>query len=60
MGMHWIADDPVPTTPTLRPEKSTPSCGHSPVWYVSPWNASSPSNAGVFAVERDPVAMMQN
>jgi len=31
-GMDWIADDPVPITPTRWPVKSTPSCGHAPVW----------------------------
>ena len=31
IGIDWIADEPVPMTPTRRPVKSTPSCGHSPV-----------------------------
>ena len=36
MGMAWIAVDPVPTTPTRMPVKSTASCGHWPVWYHCP------------------------
>lgn len=35
-GIDWIAEEPVPMTPTVLPVKSTPSCGHSPVWYHSP------------------------
>jgi hypothetical protein len=30
--MAWIADEPVPITATRWPVKSTPSCGHAPVW----------------------------
>ena len=31
-GIDWMADEPVPMTPTRRPVKSTPSCGQWPVW----------------------------
>ncbi len=31
-GIDWIADDPVPITPTRCPLKSTGSCGQRPVW----------------------------
>ncbi|HEY1411922.1 MAG TPA: hypothetical protein VGF36_07260 [Rhodopila sp.] len=31
-GIDWIADDPVPMTPTRLPVKSTPACGQWPVW----------------------------
>ena len=31
-GITWMPDDPVPSTPTRRPVKSTGSCGHSAVW----------------------------
>ena len=34
IGIDWIADEPVPITPTRFPVKSTPSCGQRPVWYV--------------------------
>ena len=30
-GMDWIADEPVPITPTRLPAKSTPSWGQRPV-----------------------------
>jgi hypothetical protein len=30
-GMHWIPEEPVPTTATLFPLKSTLSWGHLPV-----------------------------
>ena len=30
-GTDWIADDPVPMTPTRWPVKSTGSCGQWPV-----------------------------
>jgi len=32
IGIDWIADEPVPITPTVLPVKSTPSCGQLPVW----------------------------
>ena len=59
-GIDWIADDPVPITPTRLPAKSTPSCGHRPVWYVSPSNTSAPSSPGRFGVDKQPVAITQN
>jgi hypothetical protein len=31
IGIDWIADEPVPITPTVFPVKSTPSCGQLPV-----------------------------
>ena len=31
-GMDCTPEEPVPITPTRRPVKSTPSCGHWPVW----------------------------
>jgi hypothetical protein len=31
IGIDWIADEPVPITPTRWPVKSTPSCGQRPV-----------------------------
>ena len=31
-GIDWIADEPVPITPTRWPVKSTASCGQWPVW----------------------------
>ena len=41
-------------------EKSTGSCGHSPVCSTSPSKRSSPSKCGRLAAERQPTAMMQN
>ena len=49
--------DPVPIMPTRLPVKSTPSCGHCPVWYQSPLNVSSPGMAGTLAVDRQPTAV---
>jgi hypothetical protein len=34
------------------PVKSTPSCGHWPVWYQSPAKSSRPGKSGTFAVDR--------
>jgi hypothetical protein len=31
-GTDWIAEEPVPMTPTRKPVKSTSSCGQLPVW----------------------------
>ncbi len=36
IGIICTPDEPVPITPTRRPVKSTPSCGHRPVWYHLP------------------------
>ena len=60
IGMLWIADEPVPITPTRLPVKSTPSWGQRPVWYVSPANESIPGKSGVLVDDRHPVAMMRN
>jgi hypothetical protein len=38
--------------PTRLPVKSTPSCGHWPVWYQSPAKSSRPGKSGTFAVDR--------
>src|SRR6266851_2140852 len=52
--------EPVPTTATRLPVKSTPSLGHDAVWYQSPSKVSSLLKSGTFFEERQPVAMMQN
>ena len=36
IGIIWMPDEPVPMIPTRRPEKSTPSSGHSPLWNQRP------------------------
>ncbi len=54
-----MADEPVPITPTRCPVKSTPSCGQRPVWYVAPSNVSRPGKSGMFADDRQPVAMIR-
>ena len=59
-GMAWIPVDPVPMMPTRLPVKSTPSCGHRPVWYRSPVNVSSPGKCGTFGVDRQPTAETKN
>jgi hypothetical protein len=59
IGMDWIAEEPVPMTPTRRPVKSTPSWGHLPVWYHGPVKDSRPLMSGTCASDRQPVAMMQ-
>ncbi len=59
-GIAWIAEDPVPITATRLPVKSTPSCGHQPVWYVSPRKLSRPSISGSLAADRQPVAITTN
>ena len=59
IGIDWIADDPVPMTPTRWPVKSTPSWGQWPVWYQLPRNVSMPGISGVFDVDRQPTAMMK-
>src|SRR6266446_5261325 len=58
--MTWIPVEPVPMMPTRRPRKSTFSCGHAPVKYVSPLNVSSPLYGGIFPVLRRPAAEMKN
>ena len=60
IGIDWIADEPVPMTPTLSPVKSRPSCGQRPVWYHWPRKRSSPlKGGGNCGSERQQVAMMQ-
>jgi len=59
-GIIWIPEEPVPMTPTRRPEKSTPSSGQSPLWYQLPLKLSNPGKFGTLGSERLPVAMMQN
>lgn len=59
-GMAWMADEPVPITPTRLPVKETRSCGQLPVCSIRPPNDSRPLNFGTFADDRQPVAMMQN
>ena len=58
-GMDWMADDPVPITPTRWPVKSTGSCGQRPVWRVGPAKASTPGTSGTLVLDRQPVAMTQ-
>ena len=48
--------DPVPTSPTRLPVKSTPSSGHRDVWYQGPSNASSPGRSGTWNSDRHPAA----
>ncbi len=59
-GVAWMPVEPVPISPTRLPVKSTPSCGHWPVWYQSPVKVSSPGKAGTLAVDRQPTAVIRN
>lgn len=59
--------DPVPTSPTRLPLKSTPSRGHAPVWYQLPSKRSRPPKSGVLAADcahekrhRDPLAAVRH
>ena len=52
--------DPVPIMPTRLPLKSTPSCGHWPVWYQSPLKSCRPGMFGTLAVDRQPTAVTRN
>ena len=45
-GMICTPLDPVPTTATRLPVKSTGASGHNPVWYDSPSKASRPGTSG--------------
>src|SRR5215470_13961346 len=56
IGIDWMADEPVPTTPTRWPVKSTPSCGQWPVWYHLPEKLARPGTSGTCAADRHPVA----
>ena len=46
--------------PTRLPVKSTPSCGHWPVWYQSPLKSCRPGIFGTLAVDRQPTAVTRN
>ena len=46
IGIDWMADDPVPMTPTRWPVKSTPSWGQWPVWYQVPREALDARDLG--------------
>ena len=59
VGFAAEAARPVPITPTLRPLKSTPSCGHRPEWYHLPLKFFRPLKSGTRGVERLPAAMTQ-
>jgi len=52
--------EPVPISPTRRPDRSTPSVGQSAERYQSPSNVSSPGIVGCFGTDRQPVAMTAN
>ena len=45
-GMICTPLDPVPTTATRLPVKSTGAVGHRPVWYYSPSKSSRPGTSG--------------
>ncbi len=45
-GIAWIAEDPVPTTPTRLAVKSTPSWGQRAVWYEPPSKVSQARDVG--------------
>ena len=59
IGIICTPDEPVPITPTRRPLKSTPSCGHRPEWYHLPLKFVRPLKSGTRGVERLPAAMTQ-
>src|SRR5437667_2894942 len=59
-GMSWTPLDPVPTTATRLPSKSTGVVGHCPVWYCSPRNCSRPGTSGKWGTEKMPVAATRN
>ena len=53
-----MPEAPVPITPTRLPVKSTGSRGHIPVCSERPAKLSAPLNSGMFAVDRQPTAVM--
>jgi hypothetical protein len=55
-GMICTPLDPVPTTATRLPAKSTGSAGHRPVWYDSPRKSSRPRTSGKYGTDSTPVA----
>ena len=57
MGMACTPDEPVPTTATRRPAKSTPSCGQCAVCNTGPLKLFRPLNAGVLGEDSGPQAM---
>src|SRR6202035_5831990 len=59
-GATWIPEDPVPTSPTRLPVKSTPSFGHRDVWYQDPSNSARPGRSGTWSSDRQPAAETRN
>ena len=57
IGINCTADEPVPTTATSRPLKSTGSCGHAAECSTGPANVLSPSKAGVLGADSGPIAV---
>jgi hypothetical protein len=56
-GMICTPLEPVPTTATRLPAKSTGFVGHNPVWYDSPPNAARPGTSGKWGTDSTPVAV---
>ena len=59
-GISWTPLDPVPTTATRWPAKSTGVVGHRPVWCDSPRKSSRPATSGKYGTESTPVAATRN
>ena len=57
IGIACTADEPVPTTATRRPLKSTGSCGQSAVCNTGPSKLFKPAKAGRFGDDNGPLAM---
>src|SRR6185436_5514140 len=55
-GISCTPLDPVPTTATRLPAKSTGVAGHNPVWYDSPAKSSRPGTSGKNGTDSTPVA----
>ena len=58
--MSWTPVDPVPTTPTRFPDRSTTPSGHLPVCSEVPVKRSIPGIEGSSGTERIPVAATTN
>src|SRR5262249_51525068 len=58
--ISWTPLDPVPTTATRLPAKSTGVVGHRPVWYCSPRKSSRSGTSGMNGIESTPVAATRN
>src|SRR4051794_9694065 len=58
--MIWMPDEPVPTTATRLPARSTEWSGQLLVQYSSPSKVSIPSNSGFFGRDRPPTAEITN